>query len=119
MKVFLYRKANSPNSAKISYNKRKRKNILQTTYLVINKMKNKLLLPLLIINIIFIYVSGMRKGTVTFLPVLLSILINISFSVYGFYKENNKIAVTALLLTLVTPALIFIVFINVFPFLTR
>lgn len=82
-------------------------------------MKYKILILLYVTNIILIYVSGTEKGRAAFFTVPLAILLNILFSVYGFYKKNSKIGVTALLLIFITPVLIFVVFINVFPFLTR
>ncbi len=85
----------------------------------ISKVKHKVLILIYMINIILIYVSGTEKGRTAFFTVPLVILLNISFSFYGFYKKNSKIGVTAFLLIFITPVLIFIVFINVFPFLTR
>ncbi|GBD91779.1 hypothetical protein BMS3Abin04_02511 [bacterium BMS3Abin04] len=89
------------------------------SFLKKRKMKYKIILVLITINIILISISGMEKGRMAFLTIPLVLLINIVSTLYGFIKQNNKLGVTALVLFFVAPIIIFIIFINVFPFLTR
>ncbi len=82
-------------------------------------MKFKLLIALITINLILIAASGMDKGKMFFFTTPLILLINLISGIYGFSKTNKKFGITALILFFTAPITGFIIFINVFPFLTR
>jgi len=82
-------------------------------------MKSKIIMVLIFINVILVSVSGTYKGKMAFLTIPLVLLINIIFSIYGFSKKKEKLGRTALSLLFISMTLIIIIFINVFPFLTR
>lgn len=73
----------------------------------------------MIVNIVLIYLSGLNKGLVAFISIPFIFLLNLTVSIIGFVKGDRKLGFTAIILFFVTPVLAFIVFAQVFQFLTR
>ena len=82
-------------------------------------MKYKLLIALLTVNSVLVALSGTDQGRMSFLTIPLLVLFNLVLTIYGFSKKNRKVGFTALVLLFVAPIVSFIIFVNVFPFLTR
>jgi len=82
-------------------------------------MKYKLLIALLTVNFVLVALSGTDQGRMSFLIIPLLVLFNLFSTIYGFSKKNRKVGFTALVLLFVAPIVSFIIFVNVFPFLTR
>ena len=73
----------------------------------------------IIISIFLVFFSESEKGKGAFIAIPLLLILNGGVSIYGFLTKQNKIGFMGLFLFFITPILAFIVFISVFPFLTR
>ncbi len=82
--------------------------------------KNVIIISIaIIISSLLVNYSSYNKGFGAFIAIPLLLFLNGSLSIYGFLTKQKKIGIAGLILFFVAPIIAFIVFIQVFQFLTR
>lgn len=82
--------------------------------------KNVIIISIaIVISFLLVIFSSSDKGRGAFIAIPLLLFLNGSLSLYGFTTKQKKIGIAGLILFFVAPILAFVVFIQVFQFLTR